>query len=84
MDILFIIVGIVIGSLGLYFVLRPKLQATTKIETDIEEQNKELRLKNQELNKKYNSLSQDLNGLTIELQALEDKKQILSSSIKEL
>jgi hypothetical protein len=50
--------GIVIGCLGLYFILRPKLQATNKIEKEIEEQNNQLKLKNKELNEKQDFLNQ--------------------------
>lgn len=76
--------GIVIGCLGLYFILRPKLQATNKIEKEIEEQNNQLKLKNKELNEKQDFLNQQLIDLYKQTSSLETKKQELSNNIKEL
>jgi uncharacterized membrane-anchored protein YhcB (DUF1043 family) len=43
MEIIMIILGLIIGLILMYFVLRPKLTQTQKIDKEIEEQNNRFR-----------------------------------------
>lgn len=53
MIFIYICIGLLIGSLGIYFILRPKLQKVVQYNQEIENQNKELENKNRELKQIY-------------------------------
>ena len=54
MIFIYICIGLLIGGLGIYFILRPKLRKIAQYNQEIENQNKELENKNRELKSIYN------------------------------
>ncbi len=63
MEIMLLGVGLVIGLILMYFVLRPKLESTKHLDTKIEEQNQQLWDKNQIAQKELQELQQKLKQL---------------------
>lgn len=47
--IISVIIGVLIGGLGIYFILRPKLETTQKINQQILDQNQEIQKENKKL-----------------------------------
>lgn len=56
MEILFLIIGVLIGAAVLYIVLKPKLQAVQKFDEDTASKNEHLRAELLELSKEHSSL----------------------------
>ena len=56
MNIIMIILGLIIGLILMYFVLRPKLTQTKKIDKEIEEQNNRFRAEREYLSDKIVNL----------------------------
>ena len=75
--IICVIIGIIIGGLGIYFILRPKLETTQKINQQILDQNQEI----QKENKKLTEDSVQLSNYKI---SLESRVEELKNSITNL
>ncbi len=63
MIILYVLLGIVVGGLGVYLLLKPKIKITQQKNSDIEKANKELEIKNNYLSAKNADLTSKNNSL---------------------
>ena len=70
MEILFGILGLMLGALGVYIILRPKMKSAQQLDQDIIQ-------KNQELNERYESVSR-------EIEVLNARKDEVNNSIETL
>lgn len=68
MEIALMLLGLVIGLVFMYFVLRPKLRAAKEIDKRTEEQNAQLREQECSLNRHIQQLQNDINQKGLELQ----------------
>lgn len=84
MEVLFAIVGIILGGLLIYFILRPKLNTVQQLDKQTEEKNKEIQLLYEKLLDDQNLLLKDIQELSIEKTILETKKEEISSNIQAL
>ena len=57
MIVVYILLGLVVGGLGVYLLLKPKIQITQQKNSDIERANKELEIKNNQLSAKNTDLT---------------------------
>lgn len=83
------LLGLVIGLVFMYFVLRPKLKATKEIDTKTEEQNKQLVIERDKLNDdvartkfNLNRKNDELNIICQNISALKAREEELESHIK--
>lgn len=83
------LLGLVIGLVFMYFVLRPKLKATKEIDTRTEEQNKQLIIERDKLNDditktkfNLNRKNDELNIICQNISALKVREEELESHIK--
>ena len=83
------LLGLVIGLVFMYFVLRPKLKATKEIDTRTEEQNKQLAAERDKLNEdvartrfNLNRKNDELNVICQNISALKVREEELNSHIK--
>ena len=83
------LLGLVIGLVFMYFVLRPKLKATKEIDTRTEEQNKQLVAERDKLNDdvartrfNLNRKNDELNVICQNISALKVREEELNSHIK--
>lgn len=56
MIIIYICLGLLIGSLGIYFILKPKLQQVAQYNTEVEKKNKELDQQNADLKQEHSMM----------------------------
>lgn len=72
-----ILIGIIIGSIFIYLCLRPKLKSIQRIDEEIENRNKQIRIENDKLNNEYTLQSS-------KIAALESRKKELQDNIKNI
>lgn len=79
MNILFLFLGLIIGSLIIYFQLKPKLKSVQILDKDIIHQNEKLKNDNFELSKEYESLRSKKEEI---LNSIENLKEQSENSAK--
>lgn len=84
MEILLTLLGMVLGALLIYFVLRPKLSATQQINSTIEEQNKIILAHNQKLIQQQEQLNDEIPKLLTAKGEAEARKEEILASIQDL
>lgn len=84
MEFLYILIGIIIGGVVLYLLLRNKLKVTEKVNEDMIEANKIIEEKNKNLLKEKENLSSQIAEENYDYQLICNKKYELKNSIKDL
>ena len=84
MIILYIVIGLLVGSIGIYFLLKPKLKITVQKNTAIENENHQLELENENLNKIKKNREELLNSVQQEYYKMDAKRQELNKTIHDL
>ena len=84
MIILYILVGLLIGSIGVYFLLKPKLKITAQKNIAIEHENQQLELENENLNKIKRDREESLNSVQQEYYKMDAQRQELNKTIHDL
>ena len=83
MEILFLILGILIGAIVLYVVLKPKLQAVQKFDEDTAIKNEHLRAELLELSKEHSSLTAKKEEILSNIATLQKQAEESSNAIYE-
>lgn len=84
MFIIALIIGLIIGSLGIYFYLKPKLKTFQVWDQETDKANQEINQLNNELTQENNELSQKNNKLFSEYKELSFKIQQTNDSLEQL
>lgn len=84
MTFLYILIGLFVGGLGIYLLLRPKLQVTAKKNIAIEQENQQLALENQNLLEIHAHREELINNADKECCALDAKRQQLKQNLEDL
>lgn len=84
MIILCILIGLLVGSVGVYFLLKPKLKITAQKNTAIENENHQLELENENLNKIKKNREELLDSVQQEYYKMDAKRQELNKTIHDL
>ena len=83
MEILFLLLGVLIGALVLYVVLKPKLKTVQKLDEDTQSQNENLRAELLELSKEHSSLTAKKEEILSNIATLQKQAEESSSAIYE-
>ena len=83
MEILFLLLGVLIGALVLYVVLKPKLQAVQKFDEDTAIKNEHLRAELLELSKEHSSLTAKKEEILSNIATLQKQAEESSNAIYE-
>lgn len=83
MEILFLLLGVLIGALVLYVVLKPKLKAVQKLDEDTQSQNENLRAELLELSKEHSSLTAKKEEILSNIATLQKQAEESSNAIYE-
>ena len=83
MEILFLILGVLIGAIVLYVVLKPKLQAVQKFDEDTAIKNENLRAELLELSKEHSSLTAKKEEILSNIATLQKQAEESSNAIYE-
>lgn len=83
MEILFLLLGVLIGALVLYVVLKPKLKAVQKLDEDTQFQNENLRAELLELSKEHSSLTAKKEEILSNIATLQKQAEESSNAIYE-
>ena len=83
MEILFLILGILIGAIVLYVVLKPKLQAVQKFDEDTAIKNEHLRAELLELSKEHSSLTAKKEEILSNIATLQKQAEESANSVYE-
>ena len=83
MEILFLILGVLIGAIVLYVVLKPKLQAVQKFDEDTAIKNEHLRAELLELSKEHSSLTAKKEEILSNIATLQKQAEESSNAIYE-
>ena len=83
MEILFLILGILIGEIVLYVVLKPKLQAVQKFDEDTAIKNEHLRAELLELSKEHSSLTAKKEEILLNIATLQKQAEESSNALYE-
>ena len=83
MEILFLILGVLIGAIVLYVVLKPKLQAVQKFDEDTAIKNEHLRAELLELTKEHSSLTAKKEEILSNIATLQKQAEESSNAIYE-
>lgn len=83
MELLFLIIGVLIGAIVLYVVLKPKLQAVQKLDEDTLTKNEELRAELLELTKEHSSLTARKEEILTNIATLQKQAEEASNAIYE-
>ena len=67
MEIIYLILGLVIGALLIYLIIKPKLKQFEALDESIAEKNEELRAEGHKISEYISTLCDKKNDLTIEL-----------------
>ena len=84
MDIVYILIGLLVGSIVVYLLLRPKLNKISTINHSIEDANKELEKQNNVLTQEKIIKTEQLDKLQKDYLVLNTKKSELNRSLQEL
>lgn len=84
MEFILILLGIILGGLGIFLILRPRLKSVKQINNEVNEQNFKLIEKNKELNKARIELEEIIDYLTKEKISLTAQKQEIYNSLTDL
>ena len=82
-EILFLILGVLIGAIVLYVVLKPKLQAVQKFDEDTAIKNEHLRAELLELSKEHSSLTAKKEEILSNIAALQKQAEESSNALYE-
>ena len=83
MEILFLLLGVLIGALVLYVVLKPKLKMVQKLDEDTQSQNENLRAELLELSKEHSSLTAKKEEILSNIATLQKQAEESSNAIYE-
>ena len=83
MEILFLLLGVLIGALVLYVVLKPKLKIVQKLDEDTQSQNENLRAELLELSKEHSSLTAKKEEILSNIATLQKQAEESSNAIYE-
>ena len=83
MEILFLLLGVLIGALVLYVVLKPKLKTVQKLDEDTQSQNENLRAELLELSKEHSSLTAKKEEILSNIATLQKQAEESSNAIYE-
>lgn len=83
MEILFLILGVLIGAIVLYVVLKPKLQAVQKFDEDTAIKNEHLRAELLELSKEHSSLTAKKEEILSNIATLQKQAEESANSVYE-
>ena len=83
MEFLFFIIGVLIGAIVLYVVLKPKLQAVQKFDEDTANKNEHLRAELLELTKEHSSLTAKKEEILSNISTLQKQAEESSNAIYE-
>ena len=83
MEILFLLLGVLIGALVLYVVLKPKLKTVQKLDEDTQFQNENLRAELIELTKEHSSLTAKKEEILSNISTLQKQAEESSNAIYE-
>ena len=83
MEILFLIIGVLIGAIVLYVVLKPKLQAVQKFDEDTAIKNEHLRAELLELSKEHSSLTAKKEEILSNIATLQKQAEESSNALYE-
>ena len=83
MEILFLLLGVLIGALVLYVVLKPKLKMVQKLDEDTQSQNENLRAELLELSKEHSSLTAKKEEILSNITTLQKQAEESSNAIYE-
>ena len=83
MEILFLLLGVLIGALVLYVVLKPKLKTVQKLDEDTQSQNENLRAELLELSKEHSSLTAKKEEILSNIATLQKQAEKSSNAIYE-
>ena len=83
MEILFLLLGVLIGALVLYVVLKPKLKTVQKLDEDTQSQNENLRAELLELSKEHSSLTAKKEEILSNIATLQKQAEESSNTIYE-
>lgn len=75
MEIIYLILGLVIGALLIYLIIKPKLKQFETLDESIAKKNEELRAEGHKISEYISTLYDKKNDLTIELEALKANKE---------
>ena len=84
MELFILIIGLVIGCLLCYFVLKPKLKTVNNYNENIRIENNDLLTRKSELEKEINKLISERNCLSTAIAVYSTQKQEIANSIQEL
>ena len=84
MDIVYLLIGLLVGSIVVYLLLRPKINKVSTINHSIEDTNKELEKQNNILTQEKIIKTEQLNKLQKDYLVLDTKKSELNRSLQEL
>ena len=83
MEILFLLLGVLIGALVLYVILKPKLKTVQKLDEDTQFQNENLRAELLELSKEHSSLTAKKEEILSNIATLQKQAEESSNAIYE-
>ena len=83
MEILFLLLGVLIGALVLYVALKPKLKMVQKLDEDTQSQNENLRAELLELSKEHSSLTAKKEEILSNIATLQKQAEESSNAIYE-
>lgn len=83
MEILFLIIGVLIGAVVLYVVLKPKLQTTQKLDEETSNKNEQLRAELLELTKEHSSLMAKKEEILSNIATLQKQAEESANSLYE-
>lgn len=83
MEILFLIIGVLIGAAVLYVVLKPKLQAVQKFDEETANKNEQLRTELLELTKEHSSLTAKKEEILSNIATLQKQAEESANSVYE-
>ena len=83
MEILFLIIGVLIGAAVLYVVLKPKLQAVQKFDEETANKNEQLRTELLELTKEHSSLTAKKEEILSNIATLQKQAEESANSLYE-
>lgn len=83
MEILFLLLGVLIGALVLYVILKPKLKTVQKLDEDAQSQNENLRAELLELSKEHSSLTAKKEEILSNIATLQKQAEESSNAIYE-
>ena len=84
MEFILILLGIMLGGLGIFLILRPRLKSVKQINNEVNEQNFKLIEKNKELNKTRIELEEIIDYLSKEKISLTAQKEEIYHSLTDL